>query len=921
MTTRPSAPAHHLRPRRAGMVAAAFTAIAAAGALLSSVPAAAVPAAPTAATADPPQVLPTPQQMTLGGPRVPLSGRVTIVTGDAPDPAAVDVVRGIVTAAGGRAVVSASSSGEGKEVWLGTVQGNPGISRVVSGMGSKDATDLRPEGYVLVSGRYQDRPVIALNGVDERGTFYAAQTLRQLVQAGQVPGASIRDWPLMPIRGAIEGFYGIPWSHQARLDQFEFYGRHKMNTYIYTPKDDRLLRAEWRELYDGPALDRMRELVTGATANKVDFTFALSPGNDICYSSQADFDATITKFEQLRALGVRSFYIALDDIPLRFTCDSDRQKYPNTGDWHWLADAQVDYLNRIQREYLEPKGLPALQTVPTNYSGSGEDPYKGEFGERLDDDVRIQWTGEGVFSDTITVPSVTRAAQSYRTDHLYIWDNFPVNDGRRGRLFLNPLTGRAPDLYQHIDGFTSNPMIQPYASLPALAGYADYTWNGQAYDPAASMRAVLDELAGPQDSVRTALRTFADLNQSWPYRKAVVYAPELNADVDAFWAARTGGGSGGSTALMSRLERIRALPTTLTAMAQPGFASDAEPWITAASQWATALRHEVAMLEAIDAGDGVRATREYLAAQVWAAKAKQPTVDDQGGDGTVRKDVIVPAVGDGAFEAFVAKAEAEYVKWLGATPVSTPAYPATASSSMGTYGGNAVSRMVDGDLSTLYWSNIAGNAGRWVQIDLGSVKPVGDVEIHQADNDTETGDMFYNAALEYSTDGTTWSSAGTFSSSPVVRYTFDAPAQARYVRLRAAADNPGGQWVKIREFTVSPPSTAYETNVRAKPGSGAGLAFDANPATAFVAAAAPVEGAHLTANVTPARSVNEVVVVGTAAGEVQVRRGDTWTTVGALDPTAPYAKFAVDPAWQVSGVRLLFSPGSAPPEVRELIVG
>ena len=135
--------------------------------------------------------------------------------------------------------------------------------------------------------------------VDKRGTFYAAQTLRQLGGSHNVPGVKIRDWPLMSIRGSIEGFYGEPWSHQARLDQFVFYGKHKMNTYIYTPKDDPLLRANWRTLYTGAALSQLQELIDTANTNHVECTFALSPGLDLCYSSDADFNATITKFDQV----------------------------------------------------------------------------------------------------------------------------------------------------------------------------------------------------------------------------------------------------------------------------------------------------------------------------------------------------------------------------------------------------------------------------------------------------------------------------------------------------------------------------------------------------------------------------------------------------------------------------------------------
>ncbi|KAI6781167.1 uncharacterized protein J7T54_002523 [Emericellopsis cladophorae] len=86
------------------------------------------------------------------------------------------------------------------------------------------------------------------------GAFYAAQTLRQLVDDhGGVPGIQARDWPLMPVHGSIEGFYGIPWPHEARLDQLVFYDKHKM----------------WRELYEGDDLDKLQQLVDTANANHV----------------------------------------------------------------------------------------------------------------------------------------------------------------------------------------------------------------------------------------------------------------------------------------------------------------------------------------------------------------------------------------------------------------------------------------------------------------------------------------------------------------------------------------------------------------------------------------------------------------------------------------------------------------------------
>ncbi|CAG8038180.1 unnamed protein product [Penicillium nalgiovense] len=465
-----------------------------------------------------------------------LAGRdVTIVTDNFKDPATISTVKEVVAAAGGNAVLAPKSSGKGTQIFVGT-ETEAGVAvAAAKALAGNSANGLDADGYVFASGNYEQQPSIVLNGVDTRGTFYAAQTLRQLLDGDHIPGVKVRDWPLMSIRGSIEGFYGVPWSHEARLDQFGFYGKHKMNTYVYTPKDDLLLRAKWRTLYSGDELTQLKELVETANTNHVDFTYALSPGLDVCYSSDEDFDATVSKFNQLRDFGVSNFYIALDDIPLEFHCDADKKKWPETENDEWIADAQTFYLNRVQTEYIEPNNLKDLETVPTHYAGSAPYPYKTEFGTKLNKKIRIQWTGEGVFSDEITVDSVVKADESYVTENLFLWDNFPVNDANRDRLFLNPLTKRAAELYKHLLGFTSNPMNQPYASMAALANYGDYTWNGPSYDATKSTEASLWELSGTDTTVHDALLAFTDLNQNWPYQNPQVNATQLSNDIAAFW--------------------------------------------------------------------------------------------------------------------------------------------------------------------------------------------------------------------------------------------------------------------------------------------------------------------------------------------------------------------------------------------------
>jgi Glycosyl hydrolase family 20, domain 2/beta-N-acetylglucosaminidase len=91
---------------------------------------------------------------------------------------------------------------------------------------------------VLAAGRDGDGPAeIVLSGVDRTGTFYAAQSFRQIIsrRAGrpEVAGVSVRDWPAFGIRGGMQSFYGPTWSEADDLQQIQFLAAHTMNTYFY----------------------------------------------------------------------------------------------------------------------------------------------------------------------------------------------------------------------------------------------------------------------------------------------------------------------------------------------------------------------------------------------------------------------------------------------------------------------------------------------------------------------------------------------------------------------------------------------------------------------------------------------------------------------------------------------------------------
>ena len=409
--------------------------------------------------------------------------------------------------------------------------------------------DPPAEAYALAAyGTTDGSATVVLAGADAAGTFYAAQTLRQLTGDGAVAGVGVVDQPAMRHRGSIEGFYGSPWTTEERLDQLAFYGRFKLNTYIYAPKDDPYHRDQWRDPYPPDRLEALRALVDAAAANHVRFTFAVSPGVSVCYSDPADLAALTAKLEAVHALGVRSFSIALDDIDhTRWHCDGDAARFGPPSP-EAAARAQVELLNAVQAGFVATHdGAQPLQMVPTEYRGTDDSPYRTVLRDQLDPQVEVMWTGAYVVPDEITVAQAQAAAGVFGRP-LFVWDNTPVNDfpPTEGRLILAPYARREAGLSAQVTGVVLNPMNQAAASKVQLVGGADFTWNDAAYDPARAQRAAADLLAAGDPRTVEALLAFFDLENLAPTSagSGVVsqpQAPALAARLDAFRTAWSGG--------------------------------------------------------------------------------------------------------------------------------------------------------------------------------------------------------------------------------------------------------------------------------------------------------------------------------------------------------------------------------------------
>jgi hyaluronoglucosaminidase len=664
--------------------------------------------------ADPlPAVLPTPHEMAWLGPDVPVTERVQVVVapevdeptralvttileeagaevaveeslppqrdhdgaGD-PDPTATE---GTVDERAGEADDSLDRAAEGSErvgrqeaggddaglvLRLGPAS-DPDVAGVLEDAGVAPPRTISDEGYVLATvayaGEAPGQVVIAAHA--PTGWFYGAQSLRQLTSGGAVAGVSVTDQAAaIPIRGSIEGFYGSPWTHEERLDQLAFYGRVKLNTYVYAPKDDPYHRDRWREPYPAAEVDRLRQLIDTARANHVRFTFAVSPGVSLCFSDPADTDALVAKLQALYDLGVRTFAVAFDDIVAdRWNCAGDQAAY-GAPSMEAAARAQGALLGQVRERIVGAHDdVGPLQMVPTDYRGTRDSGYRTALRSSLAGDIQVMWTGTYVVPPAITVAEAQAAAGTYGRPAL-IWDNTPVNDfpATEGRLLLGPYTRREPGLAAQVSGIVLNPMNQAAASKVALAGASDFTWNDAAYDPARAHRAAAALLAGdPTDQATIdALLAFFDTENLAPTSASSgelsqPQSPALAARLDAFrstWGA--GDQAGALAALRPYAELLAGAPARIREHAEPGFVSDAGPWLEALDGWGAAFVATLDALEARRAGDEGTAAAKFtessrLVAQAGAVHTIEGETRPQG---PVR-------VADGVLDTFLAEAQ------------------------------------------------------------------------------------------------------------------------------------------------------------------------------------------------------------------------------------------------------------------------
>ncbi len=315
--------------------------------------------------------------------------------------------------------------------------------------------------------------------------------------------------------GVIEGFFGRPWSWQARQDYAQFLKQHHFQFYIYAPKGDPYLRRRWREPWPASIYPHLEALAQTYRDTGVAWGIGFTPFEIHHHYSPEVLQQLKTKVEYLNQLQLDILAILFDDMQ---------------GDRADMATIQVDVTHRI-REWSTAQ---AFVMCPTYYADTpvldqifGDRPlhYLETLGQQLDPSIHIFWTGPDICSAAYPQSHLADVAQRLGRKP-FIWDNYPVNDSARMSPFLHlrAFENRPHQLATWTAGLAANPMNQAYLSQIPLLTLPRAAQQQDLYDPMVAFERAAQALGGP---------TFAQyLREDLPYFQDLGLT-QLSADQNA----------------------------------------------------------------------------------------------------------------------------------------------------------------------------------------------------------------------------------------------------------------------------------------------------------------------------------------------------------------------------------------------------
>ena len=644
---------------------------------------------------------------------------------------------------------------------------------------------------------------------DADGLYYAKQTISQLLvgvegaqdaqrdpfpgkEAGEVaklgslPVGSIVDWPDIPYRGVVEGYYGIPWSAEARRSLFAFFGRNKMNTYIYAPKDDPYHHGQGcYQPYPQEKAEEIRNLVQEARKHHVRFVWAIHPSDTVHWAQQngeEQLGGLCRKMEAMYELGVRDFGVLVDDSSGEISS----------------TERQVTLVNYLVEHFIRkhPEVNQTVVMCPTGYNRSWADVGAlHELGEKLAPEVQMMWTGDTVVHD-ITLPG-----QRWVNEHVgrptFVWWNWPCNDFKPGRLSMGRAygLGTEEEMKRQMSGFVANPMQQAEASKVGLFGVACYAWNITRFDSLGSWEAGIARLYPKH---QTAMQIFCNHNSyllpnnhGYEREESVRLAPVAQQFVKSLEQEKLDTTAAG---VLTREYRSMQDAARELQDGEPVLNEEIGPWLRCFELTGKAGQLAVNNLIADYTAAQVEAFFELVYTLTAMRNLERPGW--QGNRVVMVKDVEVASYAlTPALQCALRQGNEQIYAKLAGRPHVLPLF----SSNRGNPA-EGTSNLRDGSVRTFWSTEEEQKLGDWFCLDFGAPQDIRRVNLLMGGERAE--DYALAGQFEVSDDGERWKPIGRERRGPAATLNLTrTPVRARMVRFRVT--RPQKRWISIYDFSVN----------------------------------------------------------------------------------------------------------------------
>jgi hypothetical protein len=357
----------------------------------------------------------------------------------------------------------------------------------------------------------------------------------------------------------FRGTKGWAWTPEQYLEEIPALADYRMNFLmncylsLFTVEKPGSYRNEWWKPLPEPTKQAFAKVFRACRDKGITFCFAIHPQlrspRPLNPASAEDVERFYQHYAWAQSQGVRWFSVSLDDV-------NWGGSGPAAGGAEHAQLVNIIF-ERLRRHDAEAQ----LIFCPVPYWGDGTKPdhraYLEALGRDLHPDVYVFWTGDGETTAHIT----RRAAETYKgvvKHRLFLWDNYPVNDGNP-TLHLGPVSGRAPDLCEVIDGYMSNPMgTQNQINRLPLATCADYAYNPWAYDPQRSIGQAILRLGGAGARQPMVSPHASGENPSALVGKTQARCRLLKDLVEAYPGFIAAGGGTGANPVRKTFERLAA---------------------------------------------------------------------------------------------------------------------------------------------------------------------------------------------------------------------------------------------------------------------------------------------------------------------------------------------------------------------------